>query len=66
MELVVNGETRRLEGPMTIGQLLNAYSLKAALVVVEHNGVIIPRDRYDAVELREGDTLEIVQMMAGG
>jgi thiamine biosynthesis protein ThiS len=36
------------------------------MVVVEHNGEIVPRDRYPDIILLDGDNLEIVQMMAGG
>jgi thiamine biosynthesis protein ThiS len=36
------------------------------MVVVEHNYEIVPRERYDEIVLREGDNLEIVQMVAGG
>jgi thiamine biosynthesis protein ThiS len=36
------------------------------MVVVERNGEIIARDRLAETSVDEGDTLEIVQMMAGG
>ena len=65
MTLRVNGETRETEAA-TIGNLLEAYGLPARFVVVEHNGQIVPREQYNAVTLQNGDTLEIVQMMAGG
>jgi len=35
-------------------------------VVVEYNYEIVPRERYGEITLRDGDTLEIVQMTAGG
>ena len=36
------------------------------MVVVERNGEIVARDRLAETPVQEGDTLEIVQMMAGG
>lgn len=64
--LLVNGEERQIEGSISIAQFLAAHKLHERMVVVEHNGEIIPRARYGDVFLCEGDTLEIVQMMAGG
>jgi thiamine biosynthesis protein ThiS len=66
MNLIVNGETRAALDGVTIEAYLRSLSLKSQLVVVEHNGDIVARDRYADTVLHEGDTLEIVQMMAGG
>lgn len=66
IQLSVNGEERQIEEPMTIAQFLAAHNLHERMVVVEHNGEIVPRQRYGEVELSGGDKLEIVQMMAGG
>ena len=66
IELTVNGVQRQVEDPITILGFLESRDLLPRMVVVEHNGVIVPRDRYGDVQLRAGDVLEIVQMMAGG
>lgn len=66
MEVTVNGETRSLKMPISISEFLDLYALNARMVVVEHNRVIVPRERYDEVVLHDGDEIEIVQMMAGG
>jgi sulfur carrier protein len=64
--LTVNGEPREINAPMTVAALLEKHRLRPAMVVVELNREILPRDRYGDTLLQEGDTLEIVQMMAGG
>ena len=66
MELQVNGENRILQGPISISEFLTLHNLNSKMVVVEHNRVIVPRDRYVEVVLQPGDEIEIVQMMAGG
>lgn len=66
MVVTVNGEERTLPGPTTLAEFLAAHGLERRMVVVEHNRVILERTGYADVELRDGDTLEIVQMMAGG
>jgi sulfur carrier protein len=65
MTLTINGETRTIEAA-TVSEFLDSIRLPSQLVVVEHNGEIVPRDCYSSQPLRDGDTLEIVQMMAGG
>ena len=45
---------------------LNGLRLEPRMVVIERNGEIIARDRLAETPVAEGDTLEIVQMMAGG
>ena len=63
--LTINGEARATEAA-TISEFLASISLPSQMVVVEYNGEIVSRDRYAEQPLHEGDTLEIVQMMAGG
>ena len=66
MELNINGETRKVEPVKSLSDLLISLSLPSKMVVVEHNGEIVPREKYGETLLNEGDQLEIVQMMAGG
>ncbi len=66
IDLTVNGEERQIEDSMTIAQFLAEHNLHERMVVVEHNGEIVPRQKYGEVLLHTGDNLEIVQMMAGG
>jgi sulfur carrier protein len=35
-------------------------------IVIEHNGVILPRSSWGSVRLTEKDTLEIVSFVGGG
>ena len=66
MQLIVNGEARAVDGIGTLGEFLHSRNLSAKMVVVERNGEIVPREKYEETPLTEGDVLEIVQMMAGG
>jgi thiamine biosynthesis protein ThiS len=64
--MTVNGKPRVLEAPMTLASYLHSIGLSERMIVVERNGEIVPRDAYAQTQLQAGDTLEIVQMMAGG
>jgi len=66
IELTVNGKSVTLDGPMSLADFLAARGLHEKMVVVEHNGEILRRDRFADVLLNVGDEVEIVQMMAGG
>ena len=67
IELVVNGEARRVADGATLGDLLRQHELDPRMVVVEHNRTILrDRDAFDTVALRAGDSVEIVHFVGGG
>ena len=66
MQLIVNGEERQVEDTPTLGEFLALCALPSKMVVVERNGEIVSREKYDVTMLANNDVLEIVQMMAGG
>lgn len=64
--LTVNGKPRELRSELLLPALLEQLGVDRRLVAVAHNGDVIPRDGYDVVRLRNGDTIEIVRMVGGG
>jgi thiamine biosynthesis protein ThiS len=66
IEVTINGDRRQVEPGQTLAQYIHLLSLEPRMVVIERNGEIVARDHYAVTPLAEGDTLEIVQMMAGG
>jgi thiamine biosynthesis protein ThiS len=66
MDIIVNGEARTVEEPLSISALLKLYAIEGRMVVIERNGEIVARSQFDAVTVQDGDVLEVVQMMAGG
>ena len=62
----VNGETRRLQGPMSVTDLLVELGLDGRKVAVERNEAIVPRSVYGTTGLEPGDSLEIVHFIGGG
>jgi thiamine biosynthesis protein ThiS len=66
MRIAANGEPREIPQGTTIARFLERAGLPPERVAVEHNGTIVPRDRYAAVSLEDGDRLEVVTLVGGG
>ena len=66
IEVRINGEPRSVPPNATIEELLRGLDLQPKLVVVEHNGDILRRDRYTEVRVAPGDALELVHFVGGG
>ena len=69
LDLNVNGEQRSLDPaptPKTLVSVIEALDYNPQLVVVEHNGVIVPRTQWPNASISDGDNLEIVTIVGGG
>jgi thiamine biosynthesis protein ThiS len=64
--VTLNGETRALDGPVSVSGLLLTLGLEGRKVAVERNEAIVPRSRYAETWLASGDALEIVHFIGGG
>jgi sulfur carrier protein len=62
----VNGESLEIAGRVTISGLLANLTIDSRLVAVEHNLIVVKRDKYESVVLQEGDEVEIVNFVGGG
>jgi thiamine biosynthesis protein ThiS len=62
----VNGEPLEVAAPVTISALLADLKIDPRLVAIEHNLVVIKRDKYDGVVINDGDEIEIVNFVGGG
>jgi thiamine biosynthesis protein ThiS len=66
MGLEVNGQTRAMPAPATVGGLVADMGLDARGLAVERNRAIVPRSAWDDTTLQDGDKVEIVQFVGGG
>jgi thiazole synthase len=66
LEIILNGETRRLDQPLSVRGLLESLGLDPAKIAVERNLQIVPRSTYDQVAVGQGDKFEIVHFIGGG
>lgn len=67
MLVQLNGKQVELAAEIrTIRELLASYSLQEKIVVIEQNGEIIDRSRYEEAPIADGDRIEIVHFVGGG
>jgi thiamine biosynthesis protein ThiS len=66
MNLRVNGEPREVSEGATLLSLVESLGLNPGRIACEVNMDIVKRADYAARRLKDGDTVEIVQMIGGG
>lgn len=66
MTILLNGESYRTEGPLSVSRLLDALDVDARRVAVEHNRTVVKKAAYGITVVREGDEVEVVNFVGGG
>ncbi|HZH57330.1 sulfur carrier protein ThiS [Yanghanlia caeni] len=66
MNIILNGEERRVDAGQTVLQLIEQLGYQGKRIAVERNGEIVPRSAHASTPLAEGDRLEIVIAVGGG
>jgi thiamine biosynthesis protein ThiS len=66
MNLVINGEARDFNPPLSLTGLVDQLGMKADRVAIELNRSIVARDLWAETSLADGDRLEIVHFVGGG
>jgi sulfur carrier protein len=64
--IIVNGKEWEVHPQATIADLLSKLKISPKVCVVEKNGEIIERKRYNEETVKPGDRIEIIRMMGGG
>jgi thiamine biosynthesis protein ThiS len=66
IQIVVNGQVRRVPEGQTLAQLLVCLDIAVDRVAVELDRKIVRRQEWDATTVGAGAALEIVQFVGGG
>jgi thiamine biosynthesis protein ThiS len=66
MKLQLNGKLQEVPESESLLDLLGVLHLPAKTVLIERNGHPVPRAEFATTWITEGDSVEIVQMVAGG
>jgi thiamine biosynthesis protein thiS len=62
----VNGETFEFRDGMTVSNLIAEMGFSEAMVAVELNLDILPRDSFSSTVIKENDCIEVVRFVGGG
>ncbi len=66
LRLIVNGQQREVEAPLTVAGFLESLGYDGRYVAVARNGDVLDRETFGAVALEDGDRLEVVRPVGGG
>lgn len=64
--ITLNGEPYRIDGPLSVIDLLARLDIDPRRVAIEHNFTIIRRQTFPDTTVRGGDRVEIVNFVGGG
>ena len=66
MRIELNGEAREIPSPLNIRQLLEHLELPTGRIAVERNRAVVPKARWDDVQVCSDDRIEVVHFVGGG
>jgi sulfur carrier protein len=66
IEIRLNGDPREIDDGLSVGALLALLGVPAPGAIVERNGEVVQRSRFDEQVVGAGDRVEIVRLMGGG
>lgn len=62
----VNGDQRSVTAGCSIAAMLREIGIDPLKVAVEHNREVVPRSTLGDVQVRDGDSFEVVHFVGGG
>ena len=66
MTLLINGLARVIDDVANVAEVVVLLELPPEVLLVEHNGVALRRSEWTETKVQDGDTLELMQIAAGG
>jgi sulfur carrier protein len=66
MKIKVNGKEQDVAGLNRLSELIESKGLFQKAIVIEHNYNIIPKEKWQEINITEGDNIEIVSFLGGG
>lgn len=66
MQITLNGETKQLEGEVSLDRLLELFSLPSQRVAVELNKEVVAKKDWAQTTVKDSDQIEVVHFVGGG
>ncbi len=67
-KIILNGEEKEIPRELTVMELLNELGIKFREIglAVAINEVVVPKSEYNTRKVKDGDKVEVVQLVGGG
>ena len=66
LKIRINNKEKEIEPKTSLSQLVKDIKAKLPGFLVELNGKVVGRDKYEDTILKDGDKVEIIPFVAGG
>ena len=66
MKIIVNGQHKDIDSSVNLRILIEKFCKNPARVIAELNGTVVKNQEWEKRNLKEGDTLELVNFVGGG
>ena len=66
MQVIINGKPAELRENSSLKDLLSDRKLPEDVVIIELNGEIINRGKWENIKLNPNDSLELIRIITGG
>ena len=61
-----NGQEYKSSTKITLYEFINYFNYNSALLVLEYNNFICPKEKWNQITIKENDRIEIVTIVGGG
>lgn len=66
MQIIVNGETKKIESEINLCELLKKLDLPTDRIAIELNKSVVRKKDWEAVKVADSDKIEIIHFVGGG
>lgn len=66
MNVIINGEIKKISGGLSLNQLLRQLSLPDERIAVELNKEVIRKKDWEMIKINDADRIEIIHFVGGG
>ena len=64
--MILNGQEKILDSAATLAYLVQELGLDGKRIAIEVNREIVPRSQHGAFQLKDQDSIEVVNAIGGG
>lgn len=66
MKFFINGDSYSTNQKITLFELVHYFNYSNSLLVLEYNGLILNKTKWEKIFIKDQDTIEIVTIVGGG